>query len=126
MEAYKELSQEIGELKRLKDLQYTEPGGSKPSHAGKMKTRNPRGRHSHSDILGNEYRSKLFYCLWRQLDVCLYVYYRLGKVEVFCLLPRSCMDAYCLQNLILRLNRKLCNRNCMVLYKIVPALTQPP
>ena len=74
MEAYKELSQEIGDLKRLKDLQYVEPGGSKPSHAGKMKTRSPGSqtkRHSHSDILGKEYLGESLYCLWCQL----------GKVE---------------------------------------------
>ena len=37
MHAYKELSRTLGEEKRM--LQSTEPGGTEPSRAGKMKSR---------------------------------------------------------------------------------------
>ncbi len=54
--AYLQLSEEIGQIKRLESIESMQLSGSQASHVGKIKNKSPRGRsRAKSDILGKEY-----------------------------------------------------------------------
>lgn len=55
--AYLQLSQDIGQVKPLETIDYSQPSGSQASHAGKIKSKSPgnRSRSRNDFILGKEF-----------------------------------------------------------------------